>query len=161
MDFEEMYEKLQPMVNAHIRKLHIYKNKEHFRQVANVAIWLAWRNYDSERGDFEPYASQTIRGALLEELTKTTKYEQHYISTEDEVLTGFLEQLEERETILYLEEVLEGVSEVERALIRAYYDEGRSHKEIAEAANISVAALQKRKMRLLLKLREMLQSKVY
>lgn len=151
-----MYEKLQPMVSAHLRKLHIYKNIPHFRQVANVSIWLAWRKYDPARGDFEPYASQSIRGALLDELKKASNYDKHYISTEDTRIFEALERIEDASNIRILEAIMEELSAVEQAILKAYYEDGHSHEEIAKCYAITTAALQKRKSRLLLKLRKKL-----
>lgn len=155
MEFEKIYEQLQPMISAHMRKLHIYKNKEHFRQIANVAIWLAWEKYDPQRGDFEPYASQTIRGALLSELTKSSIYEERYIPMEDQIVTAWIERIEEQQQLESLERALETLTVEERDLLINYYYEGYTHKEMAEKRGITLAALQKRKLRLLVKLKEM------
>lgn len=156
MTFEEMYEKLQPMITAHMRKLNIYKNFEQFRQVANIAIWLAWEKYDPKKGDFEPYASQSIRGALLDELKKNARYEELHVPTENSHIQMYLERIEDERNINILEHLTEEMTAIEYAILAAYYFKGNTHKEIADELNITAAALQKRKSRLLKRLRNVL-----
>lgn len=156
MEFEEMFEKLQPMITAHMRKLNIYKNFEQFRQVANIAIWLAWERYDPQKGDFEPYASKSIRGALLDELKKSIQYEELQIPTEDSQLQMYLDSMEDERNINILEQLTEEINGIEKKILRAYYFEGNTHKEIANELNMSTAALQKKKSRLLKRLRKVL-----
>lgn len=156
MAFEEMYEKLQPMITAQMRNLNIYKNFEQFRQAANVAIWLAWKKYDAQKGDFEPYASQSIRGALLDELKKSARYEELQVPTEDSQLQMHLESIEDEKNINILEQLTEEINEVEYRILKAYYFERNTHKEIANELNMTAAALQKQKSRLLKRLRTVL-----
>lgn len=156
MEFEEMFEKLQPMITAHMRKLNIYKNFEQFRQVANIAIWLAWERYDSQKGDFEPYASKSIRGVLLDELKKSIQYEELQIPTEDSQLQMYLDSMEDERNINILEQLTEEINVIEKKILIAYYFEGNTHKEIANELNMTTAALQKKKSRLLKRLRHVL-----
>lgn len=156
MEFEKMLQQLEPMISAHLRKLHIYKEHAHFRQVARGAIWQAWLKYDSQRGDFPPFASQTIRGALLDELKRLNRYEVHVQPTE----TSKLQQLQEQEQQPRKKEVLAILqaytSKIELELLSAYYYEGYSTAEIAKIMNMTVPALQKSRSRLLKRLRKQL-----
>lgn len=153
MKFEEMLEQLEPMISAHIRKLHIYKNHEHFRQVARMAIWQAWQKYDSTRGDFQPYASQTIRGALLDELQRTKRYEERYVPMESESLKELRDQGLVKMEGSILEILQAYTTNLEFDLLRYYYYGGYTHEEIAKVFKITTAALQKSKSRLLARLR--------
>ncbi|MBQ0139453.1 MAG: sigma-70 family RNA polymerase sigma factor [Kurthia sp.] len=156
MEFEAMLQQLEPMISAHLRKLHIYKDHAHFRQVARGAIWQAWLKYDSQRGDFPPFASQTIRGALLDELKSTHRYEAHVHPTESTVLQELREQdytPTKKDVLTILQEY---TSQTELELLSAYYYEGYSTAEIAKIVKMTVPALQKSRSRLLQRLRKQL-----
>lgn len=154
MKFEEMLEKLEPMISAHMRKLGIYKDHEQFRQSARVAIWRAWERFDPERGEFEPYASQTIRGALLDELKASYKYDEHFVPTENTEIHEFLHEVKPNQTPFILETLEPFLSKEELSILIAYYIDGYSHEEIARAFGMNAAALQKRKSRIITRLRK-------
>lgn len=153
MDFEEVLEKFEPMISAHLRKLHIYKNQEQFRQLAREGVWKAWLKFDEEKGDFAPYVSVVIRGTMLDELKRTTRYEGRFVPTKDELLqAAAYEQAFEDEKQL-LVELRPYVTADELFILEASYYGDFSNEEIANALHISRAALSKRKSRLLLRLR--------
>ena len=154
MKFEEMLEKLEPMISAHMRKIGIYKEHEQYRQAARVAIWKAWERFDPAIGDFEPYASQTIRGALLDELKVSYKYDEHFVPTESTEIHEFLHEVKPNRTPLIIETLEPFLTQEELAIIMAYYIDGYSHEEIARAFGMNAAALQKRKSRIITRLRK-------
>lgn len=152
-----MLQSLEPMISAHIKKLHIYKNHEHFRQIARGAIWQAWLKYDARIGDFQPFASQVIRGALLDELKAITRYDTHVQPFETTILQSLKEQEITYEQKQLLHTLRQYTTAFEEEILRAFYYEGYSHAEIAERFNITPTTLQKRKSRLLQRLRKQLQ----
>ncbi|GED20865.1 sigma-70 family RNA polymerase sigma factor [Kurthia gibsonii] len=154
MTFEAMLEKLEPMISAHMRKLHIYKEHEQFRQSARVAIWRAWQRFDAEKGDFEPYAFQTIRGALLDELKMSARYEERFVPTEDDALYEQIQGEGCQRTRDFVEFLAPHTTPEECMILHAYYIEGYDHTEIAAMLGMSRAALQKKKSRLLIRLRK-------
>lgn len=68
--FEEVLEQYEPMITASMRKLNVYGHYEQFRQTGRIALWLAWKRYDEEKGHFAPFASKSIRGAILDSFKK-------------------------------------------------------------------------------------------
>lgn len=158
--FEEVLEQFEPMISATIRQLNIYRDFEQFRHVARIALWQAWTRYDAERGDFAPYASRSIRGAMLDLLKKENQFETHYVQTEDVYLMNYIDFDERQETISEFPEpllqILEQLSAEENALLNALYIEGFSQNEYAEKIGVSIAALKKRRDRLMKKIRERL-----
>lgn len=72
-NFEEVANQYAPMISAIIRKLHIYRDFETFRQIGNIALWQAWQRFDDAKGNFTPFAYRSIQGAMLDELKRDTK----------------------------------------------------------------------------------------
>ena len=72
-DFEEVAVQYAPMISALIRKLHIYRDYDTFRQIGNIALWQAWQRFEDSKGNFTPFAYRSIQGAMLDELKRETK----------------------------------------------------------------------------------------
>lgn len=150
------------MISATLRKLNIYREHEQFRQAARVALWQAWQRYDEKKGHFAPFASRSIRGAMLDLLKQENRFEEYIIQTEDELLNEYVET--EVEHTLFDEwsektfHVLEQLTEKEKQLIHWIFVEGFTQKECAEKAEISTAGIKKRRERLLIKLKKQLMS---
>lgn len=158
--FEEVLKQYEPMISATLRKLNIYRNHEHFRQVGRVALWQAWTRYEEEKGHFAPYASRSIRGAFLDFMKNESRFEEHVMQTEDDLLVGLIEQESEipisgewsdRVTIAF-----DQLTTSERQLIQWIFVEGLTQAECAAQAGISVPGIKKRRERMLVKLRELL-----
>ena len=160
--FEDVLTQYEPMITASMRNLNIYRDHVHFRQIGRIGLWQAWTRYDEDRGHFAPYASQSIRGAMLDELKKETRFTERVTQTEDILLEGLLEQ---EEQILHewsdrLTLAFEQLTKNERQLIQWFFIEGLTQAECAEKAKISVAGIKKRRERMLVKLRKQLVRKV-
>ncbi len=156
--FDDVLTQYEPMIIAHIRKLNIYRDYEIFRQAGRVALWQAWTRFDEKKGNFTPYAYRSIRGAMLDELKKENRFEEHVTQTEDELLHAYGEE-EDPSTDDWsdrLEEALETLTKAERELINWLFIEKMTQAECAERAGISVAGIKKRRERMLGKLREVL-----
>lgn len=156
--FEDVLVQYEPMISATLRKLNIYRDHEIFRQVACVALWQAWERYDEDKGHFAPYASSSIRGAMLDNLKREHRFEVHVIQTEDDMLASYMEssRVNDRPTV-WSEELavqLEQLAQHEQQLLQWLFIEGYTQKECAEKANISVAGIKKRRERLIAKLRK-------
>lgn len=160
-DFESVLAQYEPMITATIRKLNIYRNYEHFRQAGRVALWQAWTRYEEGKGHFAPFAARSIHGAMLDVLKKENQFEVHVVQTEDDILTTFIEQ--ESEPIFYDEwsdtllEAVEQLTANEKQLIQWVFVEGLTQAECAKKANISVGGIKKRRERMLVKLKALLQ----
>lgn len=150
-DFEEVAVKYAPMISAVIRKLHIYRDYDTFRQIGTIALWQAWQRFEDEKGNFTPYAYRSIQGAMLDELKRETR-------RNDQVThKGSNAQEEGREEMVEsLPDWLEvnKLNGQEKRLLEALYVKGCSLPELAITENISLAGMKKRRERLLKKLKD-------
>ncbi len=151
-DFKEVEEQYAPMISALIRKIHVYRDYELYRQVGKVALWQAWKRYDGDKGDFTPFAFRTVHGALLDELAKEGKYAKLFILSEG----GHFDELEAAVQEDKLPEWLEnvGLKDKERKLLHELFVEDKAIRQLAELYGISVAGMKKKKARLLEKIKE-------
>ena len=157
--FEEVLTQYEPMISASMRKLNIYRDHDSFRQAGRVALWQAWTRYEEGRGHFAPFASISIRGAMLDLLKKEVRFEENVMQTEEDVLE-FLNDIESPvgdEWSDRLSLAFNVLNAAEREFIHWYFVEGLSQAECAEKAGVSVAGIKKRRHRMLVKLREVLQ----
>ncbi|MFC0475573.1 sigma-70 family RNA polymerase sigma factor [Robertmurraya beringensis] len=83
-NFNEIAKQYEPMIHKIILTLGIYKNREEFFQTGLIALWQASERYDQERGAFPSFAYSYIKGYLQTEMTKRNKYEEHYVSVDDD-----------------------------------------------------------------------------
>lgn len=148
------------MISATIRNLNIYRDYESFSQAGRVALWQAWTRYEQEQGHFAPFASQSIRGAMLDLLRKEGRIEENVIQMEDEILE-VLNDVVEPSDELWSDRVsiaFDVLTVDERAFIQWFFVEGLSQVECAKRAGISVAGIKKRRERMIVKLKEVLQT---
>ena len=147
------------MISASIRKLNIYQDHESFRQAGRVALWQAWLRFDDDKGNFTPFASRSIWGAMLDQLKIESRFNEMVMQIEDELLEfvcvedgpndcGWTE---------YLADALDTLSTPERELVQWLFVEGWTLADCAAKIGISVAGVKKRRERMLVKLRGALQ----
>lgn len=150
-NFEEVAIQYAPMISAIIRKLHIYRDYESFRQLGNIALWQAWLRFDDAKGNFTPFAYRSIQGAMLDELKRETKRNEQISCLGPDMRQENIEEINE-----CLPEWLEVglLSEYEKGLLDALYVQECSLRELAVIENISLAGMKKRRERLINKLRE-------
>ncbi|ANU10235.1 ECF subfamily RNA polymerase sigma-24 subunit [Planococcus antarcticus DSM 14505] len=149
-DFEEVATQYAPMVSAIIRKLHIYRDYDTFRQIGNIALWQAWMRFEDAKGNFTPFAYRSIQGAMLDELKRETRRNDQ---------ATYINSIQEEEG----ESVAEGLpdwlevsmlNEPEKWLLEALYVRGCRLTDLAVSEKISLAGMKKRRERLLKKLKE-------
>ncbi|EGA88908.1 hypothetical protein GPDM_12831 [Planococcus donghaensis MPA1U2] len=150
-NFEEVAVQYAPMISAIIRKLHIYRDYESFRQLGNIALWQAWLRFDDTKGNFTPFAYRSIQGAMLDELKRETKRNEQISYLGPDMKEENIEEIKE-----CLPEWLgiDMLSEHEKRLLNALYVQECSLRELAVIENISLAGMKKRRERLITKLRE-------
>lgn len=158
MEFEQVLAQYEPMISAALRQLNIYRDRDHFRQAGRVALWQAWERYEEGKGHFAPFASRSIRGAMLDMMKQENKFEENVVQTEDDLLASYVDNMREIDkSIEWPSEIaaaLAQLTENEKQLIHWLFIEGFTQKEYAEKAKISVAGVKKRRARLLVKLKE-------
>lgn len=150
-DFEEVAVTYAPMISAIMRKLHIYRDYDTFRQIGNIALWQAWQRFEDEKGHFTPFAYRSIQGAMLDELKRETKRNDQV----SRIANGQEEEIRE-EVVDGLPDWLEvnKLNKHEKWLLEALYVNGRSLSELAVTEDISLAGMKKRRERLLKKLKD-------
>lgn len=158
-DFEEVLEQFEPMISACIRKLGIYKNHEIYRQAGRIALWKAWRRFDEDKGDFAPYAYRSIYGGMLDELKKEKRQEEHADLVEDKKLAVLLEKNLVLSIVSEdLERAIESLQAQERELLMWIFVEGISLQQAATRVGITIPGIKKRRERILVKLRERIET---
>ncbi|WJY26406.1 sigma-70 family RNA polymerase sigma factor [Sporosarcina trichiuri] len=152
--FEEVLEQYEPMISSIIRKLHIYREFEQFRQAGRIALWQAWSRFDEAKGDFAPFAYRSIYGALLDELKRETRFSDVHVPAEDDLLEyASTDADSDTSASSRLEEVLLQLTAEEKELLTLLYDDRVTQTVCAAHFGISVAGVKKRRERLLGKLR--------
>lgn len=154
--FEDVLEQFEPMISAAIRKCRIYKNHEHFRQTARIGLWQAWQRYNHQQGDFAPYAYKCIYGSILDELKREHRYEERYQPEQDEIIEYFIPPSLESEVSYILDGLLSKLTKEEQQFLIDYYIVGYRYEELSVKYGASIAALKKRKTRILQRLRKQL-----
>lgn len=157
-NFDDVLIQYEPMISATLRKLNIYRDHETFRQAGRIALWQAWTRYEEGKGHFAPFASRSIRGAMLDELNKENRFSEHHMQTEDDILSA-LREIEHPIAEVWSDRIEEGFEQLtaaERMLVQWLFVEGLTQVECAEKAGISVAGVKKRRERLIAKLRRVL-----
>ena len=158
--FEEVLLQYEPMISAALRQLNVYRHHDQFRQAGRVALWQAWTRYDEEKGHFAPYASRSIRGALLDLIKNESRFEENVMQTEDDLLVDLIEKERDLPTLEDWSDTLtaafDQLAASERQLIQWIFVEGLTQAECAAQAGISVPGIKKRRERMLVKLKGLL-----
>lgn len=144
------------MLSAVIRKLHIYRDFDHFRQSGRVALWQAWQRFDETKGNFTPYAYRSVYGAMLDELKRETRFSDVHMAAEDDLLEFVGTNPLAEVNYGPLEDILTELSIQERELLVLLYENRISQAACAAHFGISIAGIKKRKERLLQKLKRQL-----
>ncbi|MGG0658354.1 sigma-70 family RNA polymerase sigma factor [Rummeliibacillus pycnus] len=152
--FEEVLKQFEPMITSTIRKCRIYKNHEHYRQSARIALWKAWEKYDQKQGHFAPYAYTCIRGCILDELKRENRYEERYQPEQDDIIESYMPTSKESDVLYVLERLLNNITKEDQQLLIDFYIFGYSNEELSVKYQASVAALKKRRARILEKVRK-------
>lgn len=151
-NFEEVEARYAPMISAMIRKLHIYRDHENYRQTGKIALWQAWTRFDQEKGDFTPFAYRSIQGAMLDELAKDGRYTKIFMLSEGSHFEELESQPEDNKLPEWVEKA--GLNKKERLLLHELFVEDKAVRQLAELYEMSVAGMKKRKARLLEKIRK-------
>ena len=154
-NFEDIFSKTKHVVSLAIYKCKIYKNKEHYEQIGYIALWKAYNQFDGVEEEFEPYAYVFVRNAILNELKIMSRYESRHVFLEqsDDVSSFIHCQESDQDLTEYITKLLKPLKEEDRQMLLALYVYQYSYEEVAEALNISVHALKKRRDRIMEKLR--------
>jgi RNA polymerase sigma factor (sigma-70 family) len=82
--FDRLAIQYEPVIERIMYSLHIYKNRDEFRQDGLIALWEASKRFDPAKGNFPTYAYHYIKGYILMELTKETTESERTFYPENE-----------------------------------------------------------------------------
>ncbi|WP_433959370.1 sigma-70 family RNA polymerase sigma factor [Cytobacillus horneckiae] len=141
--FEQLAKQYERMIYKIMRTLHIYQQEEEFFQIGLIALWEAWCKFDGDRGKpFISYAYAYVRGTLLNELTRMSKYEQRNVCLKEEFWKQFEEvaciSYDEVSALAYWQSFLTD-KQKKWMLYTCLY--GFSIREISALENVSVSAV--------------------
>lgn len=158
-NFEEVMEQYEPMISAIIRKLHIYRDFDNFRQTGRFALFQAWTRFDETKGNFTPFAYRSIYGAMLDDLKKESRFSEVNTSVETETLENLAQNDFMEDPNNELHEIINALPSKERELLIKLYVENKTQAECATHFSISVPGIKKRREKLLKKLKDQLTAK--
>ncbi|OXS68627.1 spore protein [Lysinibacillus sp. KCTC 33748] len=158
LPFDEVLELVQPMITSILLKCQIYKDFEYYRHIASIAVWNAWRKADQTKGLFSAYIYTTVKGEILKELSKEKSFENMNTLVDHETINYIRDRdIGDRNPAL-LEWFMSHLKLEEGKIILLFYVEGYSYLEIAKELGVSVEAVKKRRTRIMIKLRDLLNS---
>lgn len=161
--FEEVLEQYAGMITAVMRKASIYKNHEHFRQSATIALWQAWTNYNPEQGHFAPYAYRTMLTTMYKEIHRENRHTERFVAYEKDKLGDLAQYYELKhqthQEFPQLDYLLDNLIEAERQLLIDLYIHQLTFEQLSARYGVKVPTLKKRRDRLLKRLRQQTHSK--
>lgn len=159
LPFDEVLELVQPMITSILLKCQIYKDFEYYRHIASIAVWNAWRKADQTKGLFSAYIYTTVKGEILKELSKEKSFENVNTPMDHETINYIRDHDKSERNSALLEWFMSHLKLEERKIVLLLYVEGYSYLEIAKELGVSVEVVKKRRTRIMIKLRELLNSK--
>lgn len=137
--FEDCLIQYTPMIKSLIKTLRIYKNYEDYYQVGLVALWQAYEHFIEEKGSFSNHAYTTVRGHLLNEMTKENKYEQRFV-----VVDSYKEEVHYQDEAFLFDQFmshLDGISSLQKQILVDRFYLSKSFSEIAIRCNMPEASV--------------------
>ncbi len=158
MNFEQCYEQYKPLIQKALYRCRVYGNFDEYRHIAMIALWEATQTYDENKGTFETYAYFMMRYQIIAEMRKQNNHRNRNMLVGDEALQVFID--DGRNAIVIETPALailwEELTTDERYILTSYYVLQNSDKEIAQALQLKVETLKKRRQRLLKRLNKQL-----
>lgn len=140
--FEQLAIQYEPVIQRIMYSLHIYKNREEFRQDGLIALWEASKRFDPSKGNFPTYAYHYIKGFMLMELTKETIKSERNVYPKDEFWENAVAPYTEEPLV---EDILvqhcHTLTANQRKWLLLTVLKGLSISEIAEKEKVSVSAV--------------------
>ena len=159
-DFEQVLKQYEPMISSILRKTHIYKNRDHFRQVARIALWKAWLKFDVTKGSFANYAYRMMLTSVYTAMHVDNRYAESQVAYEKERLTILSHYIDHEKWATGQSATLDTLAAYliteEFELLKDLYYHQYKYEELTVKYAVSVAALKKRRDRILQKLRQKL-----
>ena len=145
------------LVKRAILKLNIYQNYEDYMQIGRIALWQCMADYDEKLGEFEMFAYMRIKYALIRALQRNRKVGEHEVTLEQDDLNFHIDQKKHVPLVSSYPYWFDYLSEEDRKVLILHYFEEKTTEEVAKELGYSYEAMKKRKQRLLIKLRPLVQ----
>ena len=129
--FEMCLSQYEPMIKSLIKKIRVYKQFEDYYQIGQIALWQAYEKYDEEKGSFTTFAYVTVRGKMLNQLSKERLYEERFVPVDVYDEQPYIQDQEAAFSFEQFVFLLEGISPLQQQILidRFYYN--MSFQEIA------------------------------
>jgi RNA polymerase sigma factor (sigma-70 family) len=154
--FEEVAKNFEPLIKSQIKGLRIYRDFDLYYQCGLIGLWEAYSRFQPEKGSFPAFAMQTIRGKMLSELKRESRYEEQHTAVEQSIIDTIAD--DEASSSVLAEEIVASYCEtlspkqklwVEQAIILQ-----KKQREIAEEFGVSSETVKSWRKEALKKLRE-------
>lgn len=157
---DEQIENYEYLILRVLGKYRIFKDQDNFMQVGRLAIWQALQVFDSSKGDFEMYAYMRVKFAIIRELRNNAKVTDKEVVMDEDPLMNWIDGLiEQKQQELDRPEWYWQLFSHEQRLIEMLFYEGYQMKDVAQNEGVSYEALKKRRKKLLMKIREIIEKK--
>ena len=154
---EQVVTQYEYLVKRAVLKLKIYQNFEDYMQVGRMALWQCLADYNEKLGEFEMFAYMRIKYALIRALQHDRKIVEHEVAIEQDDLNFYIDQKKPASLVSSYPYWFDYLCEEDRKVLIMLYFEGRTTEEVAKELGYSYEAMKKRKQRLLVKLRPLVQ----
>lgn len=153
-DFSAVAIQFKPMIHQIMSRLSIYKNKDDFFQIGLIALWEAYKKFDSNQGEFLNYAYMTVKGRMINELKRQRIRELpsislEYVNIQDKGMLDCYESLQHEHMIMYTKNLTEN----QKKWLILTFIEQKTLTEIASTYNVTVSAVKSWRSSALRKLR--------
>ena len=150
--FEDCLNQYAPMIKSIMKKLQIFKHYDEYYQIGQIALWIAYQHYESEKGSFSNYAFLTVRGHLLNEIAKTIKYDKRNVFVDRQI-----EEKEYSDEAFLLEDftnLLVDISPLQKQILIERFYFNREFFQIAQRLNMKETSVRSSYRYALKRLRE-------
>lgn len=126
--FEEAVELYNRLIKKQMKVLGIWRDYEEYYQCGLIALWRAYEQFEEEKGSFPAYALYTVRGYLLVQLQRETRFTTRHSCWEPHLA----DELFAADTQECLDDYMYGLNEEQQYVIKARFMSGYTLQEIAD-----------------------------
>jgi DNA-directed RNA polymerase len=129
--FEVCLTQYEPMIKSLIKKIRVYKQYEEYYQIGQIALWQAYENFNEEKGSFTTFAYVTVRGKMLNQLSKERLYEERFVPVDVYDEQPYTQDQEAAFSFEQFVSLLEGISPLQQQILIDRFYFNMSFPEIA------------------------------
>ncbi|QQZ10040.1 sigma-70 family RNA polymerase sigma factor [Heyndrickxia vini] len=137
-------EQYEPTIYHIMNSLSIYKDRDEYYQIGLIALWEAWKKFDSEKGSsFLSFAYTNIKGRILIELAKARKRDERNSYPKEEFWELQIDDPEDPLEFATLLTYCDGLTATQKKWVILTFYYGLTMNEIAIKENVSYSAVKK------------------